>query len=153
MNFLSSIISNSLELIGWSFQRLTNPPNNPTNGVNYFDTVRNANGLYCGFWDYSRYTPVSVSTNTAIQHKQLCKVNTSVQSVTLTFPASPIEGFEFVILDTNGTFKTLTCTLNFNGKTFRGSGTLVLNVNWTVIHLIYLDNQYYIQNLYLGVTK
>jgi len=153
MNFLSSIISNSLELIGWSFQRLTEAPVSTTDGVNYYDTSRSANAVYCGFWDYSRYTPVNVATNTAIQHKQLCKVDTTVQSVTLTFPISPVEGFEFAIIDIKGNFKTRNCTLDFNGKTFRGSGTLILNVNWTLINLIYLNNQYCIQNLYLGNTK
>lgn len=94
------------------------------------------------------YQFVNIAENSNIEHKQICKVDTSAGPVVLTCPASPHEGFEFFIIDIIGGFKTNNCTIEFNGQLFRGDSSLVLDIPNTCIGLIFLDNSWFIKSLY-----
>ena len=89
-----------------------------------------------------------------VVHKSVYTVDTiTAGPVVLTCPASPHEGFEFIVVDVSGNFKITNCTINFNGLLFRGDPTLILNVGWTFIWMQFLSGQWLIKTLYTGATK
>ena len=85
-------------------------------------------------------TPVKVANYTAAGY-ELVRVNTTSNSFTITFPASPADGAQIGVIDIAKTFGSYPLTLAAGaGTTIEGDTSVVLDVNGAYVSFVYTSS-------------
>lgn len=84
------------------------------------------------------YTPVHKDVDYTAKAGEGVYVNTTSAAVTITLPATPVDGERVCIIDELNSFATNNCTINRNGNNIDGvAGNYVISDNGAVYYFIY----------------
>ena len=101
--------------------------------------VKTVDGSELGEDNNNYNTYVSSTSFTATTEMYVILLDTSFEEITITLPASPVDGQAYRIKDSSGNALTNNVTINGNGETIDGGSTALINTDYGAIEIVWRD--------------
>lgn len=95
-------------------------------------------------------TGLKTSNYTVVSSDYVVAIGTLTSTITITLPASPTTGDEYIIKDVNGSAGTHQVTIAGNGSNIDGAASFIISQNYASYTFLYTSGQWSIVQVYAG---